>query len=102
MMTTTETVPIQPVGSLTPSIIARAPVNEYAKVLVRHVAGGASFVATDTQAICPAAGAPPSAKCFRIVPGAEEVFVLAPRQSLFAVGGGLLSVTVSGMIDQPR
>jgi hypothetical protein len=99
MQTTTETFPVQPIGSNVPSIVAHATNTEAARVVVQHIAGGVIFISTDVGDVTPSAGSAPTAKCFRLTVGAEKVFVLAPKQTLYAVGGGMMSVTVSGLIQ---
>jgi hypothetical protein len=67
-----------------------------ARVLVRNVGPGVIFVAADAQDTVTPEG--PGSKTFQVLGGNSEVFVIAPKQRLFATGagpGGILSVTVS-------
>lgn len=64
------------------------------RILVSNVGPVVIFVSAEVGDLTPR----PTVASYRIFPGEEHVFVLAPRQALYAVAngtGGLLSVTPS-------
>jgi hypothetical protein len=66
------------------------------RVLVRNVSGTMVFLAGASQDIVGPGGA--SASAYRLAPGASDVFVLAPRQQVFAAANGvgaIVSVSTS-------
>jgi hypothetical protein len=91
----TITVPIA--GTNNPATLAVAT-NYPMRVVVRNVGPNTIFVAHTSLEI-QSVGA--TAGVFRMVAGSEEVFVLAPRQGIYAVAsgvGGLVSIAVSQAI----
>lgn len=93
-LTSFETVTVQPVGSNTPTTLAKCPAHIPLRVLVSNVGPVLIFVSTSVNDLQPK----PTTATFRIFPGDDKVFVLAPKQSLYAVGaaaGGLMSVSNS-------
>ncbi len=73
-------------ANVNPAPIARAT-NVAVRALVRNTGAIVVFVGFAQQDVAGPDG--PGASAFRIVPGASEVFVLAPSQVMFAVGAGL-------------
>ena len=88
-----QTVTVQPIGSSTPTTLAKAA--QYPlRVLVSNVGPVLIFVATSVTDLTPR----PTTATYRIFPGEEHAFVLAPKQSAYAVGaavGGLMSIVSS-------
>ena len=88
-----QTVNVQPIGSATPTTLAKAA-GVALRVLLNNVGPTVVFVAEVPADLTPQ----PSTGTFRVLPGDQPVFVLRERQSLYAVGaglGGLISVSVS-------
>ena len=86
---------VQAIGAPTPSILARA-IEVPMRVLVRNTGVAALFVATTTENLVAVGG--PTTATFRMVADSEEVFVIAPRQSLYGIAlgaGNTVSVAVS-------
>jgi hypothetical protein len=91
--TTFETFNVQPVGSNTPTTLAKAATHPL-RVLVNNVGPVTIFVSLNTTDLQPT----PSMQTYRVFPGQQHALVLAPKQGLHAVGvaaGGLMSVTAS-------
>lgn len=68
------------------------------RVIVRNVGGPVLFIAYDSNTL---AQPPGLAGMFQLPPGASEVFVLMPRQGLYAGAagaGGMVSIAVSEAI----
>lgn len=90
-----DSIAVPAIGSTTPGILARArevPV----RVLVRNTGVAAMFIATTTENLVNPGG--PSTGTFRLVAGAETVYVLAPKQQLYAIAlgtGNQASVAIS-------
>lgn len=66
------------------------------RVAVRNVSAALIYIAASSQDIVGPGGA--GSQAFRIAPGQGEVFVIAPRQQLFAGAAGvngLVSVAIS-------
>jgi hypothetical protein len=88
-----QTVTVQPVGSSTPTTLAKAA-KVPLRVLVNNVGPVVVFVAQTVSDLAPL----PSTATYRIFPGEQHSFIAAPKQGIFAVGaavGGLLSVSTS-------
>lgn len=82
-----------------PSLLAVAS-DVAARVVVRNVGPVLVFLAFDVNALSNAEG--PSSGVFQLQPNASEVFVLAPKQRLVAVGvagGGKLSIAQSEALE---
>lgn len=89
-----ETYTIQPVGSTSPTTLAKAASAKPLRVLVNNVGPVVIFVSLTVTDLSPL----PTTASYRIFPGEQHSFVLAPKQGLYAVGaatGGLLSVSAS-------
>lgn len=89
-----ETFTVQAVGSETPTTLAKAANKTPVRVLVNNVGPVLIFISLETTDLAPR----PTTAAYRVPPGQQHAFVLAPKQGLYAVGaalGGLLSVTVS-------
>ena len=94
---------MQPTQFITLSVPSTTTVTTLAKatdiplrVLVRNVGAALAFITGNVQDISVATG--PTTGTYRLPAGDEDVFVLAPKQSLYAlvIGvGGLLSVSIS-------
>ena len=92
-----QTLTVQPLGSTTPTTIAKASATTPLRVLLSNVGPVMIFVSTSVTDLQPQ----PTTSTYRVSPGQSPAFVLAPRQSLYAVGaaaGGLLSVTSSAAL----
>ncbi len=88
-----ETYTVQPIGAQ-PTTLAKAATKTPIRVLVNNVGPVVIFVSLTTTDLLPA----PTTASYRIFPGEQNSFVLAPKQGLYAVGaaiGGLLSVSTS-------
>lgn len=87
------TVEVPAVGVTDPATIYVAALTPL-RVLVRNVGGSVVLLSHDASTL----QQPGVAGTFQLPPGASEVFVLAPRQSLVAAGSGggsLVSMAVS-------
>jgi hypothetical protein len=92
---TTYSVPGAASALTTPLTIARG-YQVAVRVLVKNVGAVPIFLAGADQDVVTAEG--PSSKTWQLDPASAEVFVLAPKQLMFAVGsvpGGKISVSVS-------
>jgi len=91
------TVQVPPTGT-NPSVLIYATQTPM-RVVVRNVGGTTIFLAHDTSVL---QGSPPGlAGTFQLPAGASEVFVLQPKQGLFAAAtgaGGIASIAVSEAI----
>lgn len=70
------------------------------RVVVRNVGGAVLFIAHDSSTL---AQPPALAGTFQLPPGVSEVFVLIPRQGIYAASagaGGLASIAVSEALLQ--
>jgi hypothetical protein len=88
-----ETYTVQPIGSQSPTTLAKAAKHPL-RLLVSNVGPVVIFVSLTTTDLFPT----PTTASYRVFPGEQHSFVLAPRQGVYAVGaavGGLLSVTAS-------
>lgn len=88
-----ETYTVTPIGG-NPTTIGKASDKHPIRVLCNNVGPVVIFVSLTTADLQPA----PTTASFRIFPGEQPSFVLAPKQGLYAVGaavGGLLSVSAS-------
>lgn len=91
--TSFETFNVQPVGSQSPTTLAKAAQHPL-RVLVTNVGPVTIFIALNTTDLQPS----PTMQTYRVFPGSQHAIVLAPKQGLHAVGvaaGGLMSVTAS-------
>jgi hypothetical protein len=88
-----QTVTVQPIGSTTPTTLAKAATVPL-RVEVNNVGPVVIFVGASVTDLAPR----PTTATYRVFPGETHVFVLAPREGAYAVGaatGGLMSVTSS-------
>lgn len=88
-----ETLSIQPVGTQNPTTLSKAA-KVPLRILVNNVGPVVIFVSPTTADLTPL----PTTASYRVFPGEQHSFVLAPKQGLYAVGaaaGGLMSVTSS-------
>jgi hypothetical protein len=92
-----KTLTISPaVANGTPTSLAQASLVAL-RVLVRNLSGTTLFVG-ENPGDCIGADGLPTVNTFRIPVGQEEVFVIAPKQSLLAVAigaGAIASIAVS-------
>jgi hypothetical protein len=91
----TNTITVPAVGSTTPGIVATAA-NAPLRVLVRNAGPILCWVAHETENLANPGG--PSTGVYRIPAGDEDIFVLAPNQSIYSVGagpGGVLAIAAS-------
>lgn len=89
-----ETFTIQPVGSTAPTTLAKAASTHPIRVLLNNVGPVVVFISLTVTDLSPL----PTTASYRVFPGEQHAFVLAPKQGLYAVGaaiGGLLSVSSS-------
>jgi hypothetical protein len=94
-----ETYTVQAVGTQ-PTTIAKAASTKPLRVLVNNVGPVLIFVSLTTTDLFPA----PTTASYRVFPGEQHAFVLAPKQGLYAVGAavsGLLSVSASEALPVP-
>lgn len=95
--TTYQTHAVNPIGSREPTLVTKAgddPIN----VLVRNVSAVQVFLGTNETDLAPN----PSMATYRLGPDSTEVYYLAAKQSLFAIGtgtGGLVSVSASPFVS---
>lgn len=85
--------------SIIPTLLARAQKGIAMRVLVRNVGGVLMFIGGNPEDVAGPDG--PVTATYRLPPGQEDVFILAPEQTLYAVaagGGGLGSVSYSEAI----
>lgn len=85
---------IPAIGAVTPTALAKASAHIPMRVLVNNVGPVVVFVARETTDLTPQ----PSTSTYRIFPGEQHAFVLAPQQTIYALGagaGGRLSVATS-------
>jgi hypothetical protein len=80
-----ETLSINAIGARTPTKVCQAG-KVTLRVLVRNVGAGIVFIAGTTEDVNPQQG--PSTGTYRLPAGQEDVFVLAPGSSLFALSTG--------------
>jgi len=88
-----ETYTVQPIGSTAPTTLAKAATHPL-RILVNNVGPVVLFLSLTTTDLSPV----PTTASYRVFPGEQHAFVLAPKQGLYAVGaavGGLLSVSAS-------
>lgn len=88
-----ETLTVAPIGSANPTTLAKAAQHPL-RLLCNNVGPVIIFVSLTTTDLSPQ----PTTISYRIFPGEQHSFVLAPKQGLYAVGGaagGLLSVATS-------
>lgn len=88
-----ETFTVQPVGTNNPTTLAKAATHPL-RILVNNVGAVVIFISLTTTDLSPI----PSTASYRVFPGEQHAFVLAPKQGLYAVGvaiGGLMSVSSS-------
>ena len=94
-----ETFTVQPIGTNNPTTLAKAATHPL-RILCNNVGAVVLFVSLTTTDLSPV----PTTASYRIFPGEQHAFVLAPKQGLYAVGaavGGLLSVTSSEALPVP-
>lgn len=93
----TFSVPGASTAATIPLTIARGPSDSAVRVVVKNVGAVPIFLAgASADAVSPEG---PSSNTFQLDPALSEVFVLAARQLMYAVGsvpGGRVSVHVSG------
>lgn len=80
------TISVPVIGTINPATLVRAA-NLPMRIVVRNVGPVTVFVAhnaSEIQQIGATAGV------FQIPPGTEDIFVLAPKQGLWAVSGGAI------------
>ncbi len=78
-----------------PAPVARARRDQPARVLIENVGATLVFLGGTTQDVVFPTG--PTSATYRLIPGANRVFVLAPGQALFATGSGAGAIVcVSG------
>jgi hypothetical protein len=97
-----DSIAVPAIGAATPGILARAQ-ETAVRVLVRNTGVSALFISTTTENLVNPGG--PSTASFRLVAGAENVFVLAPKQRLYAIALGLgnqASVAISEALPMER
>lgn len=95
--TTFQTHIVNPVGSREPTLITKAGDNAI-NVLVRNISPVALFLAANETDLVPT----PTVATYRLGPDSSEVFYLAPKQSLFALGvgtGGQASASASPFVE---
>lgn len=88
-----ETYTVAPIGAQ-PTTLAKAASKTPLRILTNNVGPVVIFVSLTTTDLNPV----PTTASYRIFPGEQHAFVLAPKQGLYAVGvaiGGLLSVSAS-------
>lgn len=88
-----------PGAGVDPLGIARAPNDRPARALVRNVGGAVAFLGGTRENVLGPSG--PASSTFQLFPATSEVFVLAPGQTLYAVGAGVgttVSVSLSDAI----
>lgn len=88
-----ETYTVQPIGSPTPTTLAKAAQHPL-RILVNNVGPTVIFISLTVTDLSPV----PTTASYRVFPGEQHAFVLAPKQGLYAVSaaiGGLMSVTAS-------
>jgi hypothetical protein len=88
-----QTLTVQPIGSNTPTTLAKAATAPL-RVLVNNVGPVVLFISKSVTDLAPR----PTTASYRVLPGEEHVFVIMPKQSAYAVGaavGGLVSVSQS-------
>lgn len=88
-------------GTQNPVSIAKA-MRQHLRVFVANVGAGIAFVSDNPQALVPSAGAQPSNQSCRIPANREATFVLAPGQTMYAIGGTLISVTTNAALPMDR
>ena len=89
------TITVPSVGTTNPAIIMNAG-NVPLRLLVRNIGPVLLFLAGDTESLVSPGG--PSTGVYRLPTGTADVFVVAPKQSVYAVSagvGGLVSVASS-------
>lgn len=89
------TITVPSVGTTTPGIVATAA-HTPLRVLIRNAGPVLIFLAHETENLANPGG--PSTGVYRLAAGDNDVFVLAPQQSIFAVAAGvngLLTVATS-------
>lgn len=94
---TTLDVPV--IGNTNPATITLAPKSIPLRVLIRNVGGAMIFIAHESTAFQDVVSS--ATNSYRIPPGQEDIFVLAPQQGLFASAqgaGGQISVAISEAI----
>jgi hypothetical protein len=92
------TVTLPPIGSNNPATLAYATDKPF-RVVVRNVGAVPVVLAHDAGTL---ENAPAVANTFLLPTGASEVFVLAPKQGIFAAGvggGGMISIAISEAIS---
>lgn len=88
-----QTITILPVGSTTPTTLAKAAKHPI-RAVVQNVGPVVVFIAATVSDLTPL----PSTATYRLFPGDQTVLVAAPKEGFYAVGaavGGLLSVSTS-------
>lgn len=94
-----ETYTVQPVGSQSPTTLAKAATKPL-RILASNVGPVVIFISLTTTDLFPL----PTTASYRVFPGEVQSFVLAPKQGLYAVGvavGGLMSVSASEALPVP-
>jgi len=89
------TITVPAVGTTTPGTVAKAA-GAPLRVLVRNVGPVLCFLAHETESLANPGG--PSTGVYRLPAAGDDVFVLAPDQSMYAVAagvGGLLTIATS-------
>jgi hypothetical protein len=89
------TVTIPSVGTVNPATLANASTQPL-RIVVRNIGPVLMFIGGDTESLASPGG--PSTGVFRLPAAASEVFVIAPKQGLYAVSagaGGLASLAIS-------
>jgi hypothetical protein len=90
-----DTLSISAIGARTPTKLCQAG-KVALRVLVRNVGAGIVFISGAVEDVNPQSG--PSTGTYRLPAGQEDVFVVTPNSSLFALAvgiGGQLSVGTS-------
>ncbi len=83
-------------ANVNPAPIARATSFDYVRAEMTNISAVTIFVGYTAQGVAGPNG--PTAGAYRLTPGAEKVFVLSPRQVMFAVAagvGGRMAVSLS-------
>jgi hypothetical protein len=88
-----QTITVLPVGSTTPTTLAKAAKHPL-RVVVSNVGPVVVFIAATVTDLTPT----PSTSTYRLFPGEATVLVAAPQEGFYVVGaaiGGLVSVATS-------
>jgi len=88
-----QTITVQPVGSTTPTTLAKGAKHPI-RVVVSNVGPTLVFIAATVTDLAPR----PSTSTYRLFPGEQTVFIAAPGEGFYAVSaavGGLLSISSS-------